>query len=94
MAQRVGESEAKAGQASTAQTQNVSTAPLAPSLDDQIRNEMTNILSSLLLKAQELGFELATLEDPYILNHPVVKKARELIVELKKLFEVQKKLRT
>jgi len=47
-----------------------------------------------LFKAQELGFELATLDDPKLSNHPVVKKARELIIELKNLFELQKKLRT
>jgi len=63
-------------------------------VDEQLRNEMTNILSNLLFKAQELGFELATLDNPELANHPVVQKARELIVELKKLFELQKKLRT
>jgi len=44
----------------------------------------------LLVKAQELGFELATLDDPKLLDHPVVKKSRELVKELKGLFELQR----
>lgn len=54
---------------------------------------MTDILGRLLMIAQELGFELATLDDPQLMRHPLVKKAQELIKELKKLFELQKKLR-
>jgi len=46
------------------------------------------------MKAQELGFELATLDDPNLLNHPVVVKAKELIKELKGLFELQRSYRS
>jgi len=61
---------------------------------EQLRLELTEKLSGLLMTAQELGFELATLNDPQLLNHPVVIKARELIIKLKELYELQKKLRT
>jgi len=61
---------------------------------EQLRQELTEKLSGLLMTAQELGFELATLNDPQLLNHPVVIKARELIIKLKELYELQKKLRT
>jgi len=61
---------------------------------EQLRQELTEKLSELLMTAQELGFELATLNDPALLNHPVVIKARELIIKLKDLYELQKKLRT
>lgn len=55
-----------------------------------MRQKVAEKLSTLLMKAQELGFELATLDDPKLLNHPVVVKARELIKELKELFELQR----
>jgi len=44
------------------------------------------------VKAQELAFELATLNCRISANCPLVKKSRELIVELKKMIEIGKKL--
>jgi hypothetical protein len=49
-------------------------------------------LSDVLVKAQELAFELATLNCRLAPNCPLVKKSRELIVELKKMIEIGKKM--
>ncbi len=64
-----------------------------PSQDDALRQQLTEILGEILTKAQEIGFELATL-DPSVLNScpqvkPLVDKTRELIVALKKLFALR-----
>lgn len=61
-------------------------------MSEDIRAEMSQILTNLITKAQELGFELATLDDPELLDHPLIAKAREVIIELKKLFQLMKKL--
>ena len=63
-----------------------------PVLNETIRQKMTQILGEILGKAQEVGFELATLDCPHANNCPLVKKSRELIVVLKKLFELRKEL--
>lgn len=64
------------------------------SQDDVLRQKMAEILSDILAKAQELGFELATIDHSQLARcpsaKPLVGKSRELIVALKKLFELRK----
>lgn len=54
------------------------------------------MLGEILTKAQELGFELATLDHSAAEKcrdvQPLVLKSRELIVALKKLFAIRKEL--
>jgi len=46
----------------------------------------------MLRLAQELAFELATEDNPEILNSPIAQKAREMVKKLKELVEIQKEL--
>ena len=94
MAERVSAEEEVKRTASRAKKEDASSMVGGVAVDETVRTELTNILTGLITTAQELGFELATLDDPKLLDHPVVKKARELIIQLKKLFALQKKLRT
>ena len=55
-----------------------------------MREKLTQILGDILTKAQEVGFELATLECAKAHECPLVKKSKELIIVLKKLFELRK----
>jgi len=57
-----------------------------------LREKLTAILTNILTKAQEVGFELATLDCPHAGSCPLVKKSRELIVELKQLFNLRREL--
>ncbi|RLI86867.1 MAG: hypothetical protein DRP01_03235 [Archaeoglobales archaeon] len=66
--------------------------PTQQVINEQIRQKMTQLLGEILGKAQEVGFELATLDCPHANNCPLVKKSRELIVTLKKLFELRREL--
>ncbi len=61
----------------------VSTIPTALTPEEE---ELRNLLTELLAKAQELAFELATTEDEVVLRSPLASKARELVVIIKKLF--------
>jgi len=46
----------------------------------------------MLTKAHELAFELATCECNNVSACPVAKKAREIVVQIKKLIALQRKL--
>jgi len=72
--------------------QQATQQPQQPVISDAVRQRMTQILGEILGKAQEVGFELATLECPDANRCPLVKKSRELIVVLKKLFELRREL--
>ena len=63
-----------------------------PTGDDIIKKKLTDILGDILTKAQEVGFELATLNCPIANTCPLVMKSKELIVALKKLFSIRKEL--
>lgn len=61
-----------------------------------VRQKLSEILGDILTKAQEVGFELATLDFSAIEKCPEVKplieKSKELITALKKLFAMRKEL--
>ena len=59
---------------------------------EAVRAEITQIIANLIIKAQELGFELATCECPHVSNCELAKKAREVVREIKKLVAIQRKL--
>jgi len=50
-------------------------------------------LGEVISIANEVGFELATLECPNAHNCPLVMKSRELIIALKKLFKLMREAR-
>jgi len=64
--------------------------------DDIIRQKLTEVLGDIIVKAQEVGFELATLDYSKLSMcpalKPLVEKSRELVVALKKLMELRKEL--
>jgi len=61
----------------------------AVQVDENLQIQLRDLLGEILAKAQELGFELATLECSDSHNCPLAKKSRELIVVLKKLFALR-----
>jgi len=49
-------------------------------------------MGSILLKAQEVSLEMATLDCDVAKNCPLFVRSRELITELKKLLGIQRRL--
>jgi len=63
-----------------------------PSKQDILRDKLSQIISNILVKSQEIGFELVTCECQLISTCPIAKKSKELIKELKNLFELRKEM--
>jgi len=63
---------------------------------DIVREKLAETIGEIIAKAQELGFELATLDYGQLGRcpglKPLVEKSRELVVALKKLMEMRKEL--
>lgn len=61
-----------------------------------MREKLAEIIGDIIAKAQEVGFELATLDYSQLGRcpglRPLVEKSRELVVSLKKLMEMRKEL--
>lgn len=70
------------------------TPPQAPAQQDILRDKLSKIISNILFKSQEIGFELVVSECPHLNTCPIVKKSKELIKELKALFELRKETGT
>jgi hypothetical protein len=60
--------------------------------NDEVRDELTNIIQDMLMKAHEMAFEYSTMECDQINSCPLAKKSRELFKTVKKLNEYVKKL--
>jgi len=58
----------------------------------QFREKISEIITELVFDAQEVGFELATLDCPNVANCPLVEKSRKLIKKVKELFELQREI--
>ena len=58
-----------------------------------MRDELSKIISNILVKSQEIGFELVVSECPNMSTCPIARKSKELIKELKALFELREKFR-
>jgi hypothetical protein len=71
------------GEASIAQAQQLS---------DEARDELTNLIQEMLMKAHEMAFEYSTMECEHINTCPLAKKGRELFKTVKKLNEYVKQL--
>ena len=69
-------------------TQPITPAPNIP----PAQQKLANVLGDILMKTQEVGLELATLECSKRAKCPLVSKTRELIMILKKLFEIRKEI--
>jgi len=65
--------------------------PAQPSKQDVVRDELSKIISNILVKSQEIGFELVVSECPNMSKCPIARKSKELIKELKALFELREK---
>jgi len=59
---------------------------------EAIREELTNEMQQLLLKAHELSFEYSTLDCDNITQCPLAKKSKELFRVIKRLNELMKKI--
>jgi len=64
--------------------------PPAAQPSDELTRKVSDALNEVLMKAQEVSFELATLECKEAPNCPLAKTTRELVVGLKKLFNVSR----
>ena len=67
-------------------------AASAGDVSEAVRAEITQVIAELIMKAQELGFELATIECPHASNCAICAKAREVVKAIKKLVEIQRRL--
>jgi len=70
-----------------------SVAPPQPTIPDEVRDQITQILTNILMLASDLAFDLAEVEDENIRKSPIFKKAREIVREVKKLRDLMLKLR-
>jgi len=70
------------------QTESTPAQPPVLSPEEQ---EIRDLMSQLLTKSQELAFELATEENEAVLRSPLAQKAREIVIVVKKLFEVMRR---
>jgi len=59
--------------------------------EEKLRREIGEAITELIFASQELGFELALCECEKKSQCPVVQKAKEVIVKVKKLFELQRR---
>jgi ERCC4-related helicase len=75
-------------------SQEVSTVAVTSqqAMNDEVRDELTNIIQDMLMKAHEMAFEYSTMECEQINSCPLAKKSRELFKTVKKLNEYVKKL--
>ena len=61
-------------------------------MNPEVQKEVSDIIMTMLQKAHELAFELATCECPKVNSCPVAQKAREIVKQIKRLVAVQRKL--
>lgn len=64
--------------------------------DEIAKQKVGMVLGEILLKAQEVGFELATLDFSVVSKcpdvRPLIERSRELIIALKRLFAMRREL--
>jgi len=61
-----------------------------PVIPQEVRDKLTSLMQSLLLKTHELSFEYSTMECSKITNCPLAMKAKELFKTVKELNQLMK----
>jgi len=65
---------------------------MEPTIDLVIREKLGDLITSLIFTSQDVGFELAMLKCSQRENCPLVEKTRDLIKQVKELFELQREM--
>jgi len=63
-----------------------------PSVELVIREKLGDLITSLIFTSQDVGFELAMLKCTQRENCPLVQKTRDLIRQVRELFELQREM--
>ena len=66
--------------------------PQVSEAEEKLRREFVGLIFDLLNKANELSFEMATLECTQSSTCPVVSKCKDLLRTVKKVIEVQREV--
>jgi len=65
---------------------------MEPTVDLVIREKLGDLITSLIFTSQDVGFELAMLKCSQRENCPLVEKTRDLIKQVRELFELQREM--
>jgi len=63
-----------------------------PTIDTALQQELSDAITQLVFTSQDLSFELAMLECDRHKECKLVKRSRELVKEVRKLFDIQKRM--
>ena len=75
----------------TGSVPSIAVPQLTPEME-KLRDQLGEMITELIFASQDVAFELAMLECEDKANCPLVKKTKELILCVRKLFEMQKKM--